>query len=273
VNYQRAYNTSYEDIRGFEIQLNKYFGEWVNGFANYTYEVATNGYFGKLRYYENPADQREYDRKSYYQEKPRPRPYARANMVITSPVDFGPQFAGNHILGDWQASVVANWRAGRWLTYNPGNKPDILYNVQWDDYFNVNLRISKKIRVKDMGFDLFMDINNVFNTKNFSTYGFATLQDYDDYMQSLRLPKAAVEKLGYIQPGQDWRYGNDKVGDLRPDDVKYEPYDPNDPTKTKADLDRILETKAYIDNPNLSSLWYLNPRDIFFGLRVSFDFK
>lgn len=273
VNYYKALNTSYEDIRGFEFQLNKNYGTWVNGFVNYTYQVITYGFFGKDLYFENRQEQRVYDRTNIPQVKPRSRPYARANVAVTTPDDFGPKVAGNHLLGAWQASFVANWRAGEWITYNPGNVPGILYNIQWDDYFNVNLRLSKNFRIKNMNVRFFMDVNNVLNTKNFSFYGFGTKQDYDDYMQSLRLPKEAVEKLGYIMPHQTWRYGDDKVGDFRPDDVTYEPYDPADPTKTEADLRRILETKAYIDNPNLSYFWYLNPRDIFFGLRVSFDFK
>jgi len=52
--------------------------------------------------------------------------------------------------------------------------------------------------------------------------------------------------------------------------VAYEPYDPSDPSKSEADLQRILDTKAYIDMPNLRSLTFLNPRDITFGIKISF---
>jgi hypothetical protein len=37
-------------------------------------------------------------------------------------------------------------------------------------------------------------------------------------------------------------------------------------------MDQVLEDKAYIDMPNESSFWFLNPRQIFFGLTVSFNF-
>jgi hypothetical protein len=39
----------------------------------------------------------------------------------------------------------------------------------------------------------------------------------------------------------------------------------------KKRIDRILKDKAYIDMPNASTFWFLDPRDIYFGLRVSFD--
>jgi hypothetical protein len=36
-------------------------------------------------------------------------------------------------------------------------------------------------------------------------------------------------------------------------------------------MDQILKDKAYIDMPNMDFLVFLNPRDIFWGLKVSFD--
>ena len=39
VNYNTPETISYEDIRGFEIEIRKNRGEWVTGFVNYTYMV------------------------------------------------------------------------------------------------------------------------------------------------------------------------------------------------------------------------------------------
>jgi len=36
-------------------------------------------------------------------------------------------------------------------------------------------------------------------------------------------------------------------------------------------MDKILEDKAYIDMPNPSTFWFLNPRNIYFGIRLSFN--
>ncbi|MCB0315134.1 MAG: hypothetical protein KDH84_18055, partial [Calditrichaeota bacterium] len=72
----------------------------------------------------------------------------------------------------------------------------------------------------------------------------------------------------------DWEdgaeHGNDRIGDVRDPDVAYEPYNPGDPTKSEADLQRILDTKAYIDMPNLTYFTFLNPRYVRWGIKLSF---
>ena len=37
-------------------------------------------------------------------------------------------------------------------------------------------------------------------------------------------------------------------------------------------VNKALDDKAYIDMPNASTYWFLDPRRIFFGLKVSFNF-
>jgi len=37
-------------------------------------------------------------------------------------------------------------------------------------------------------------------------------------------------------------------------------------------LQKVLDDKAYIDMPNLTTFTFLNPRNIFYGVRLSFDF-
>ncbi len=36
-------------------------------------------------------------------------------------------------------------------------------------------------------------------------------------------------------------------------------------------LDQVMEDKAYIDMPNQEAFTFLNPRNIFYGIRLSFD--
>ncbi|UCE08245.1 MAG: hypothetical protein JSW07_09580, partial [bacterium] len=72
--------------------------------------------------------------------------------------------------------------------------------------------------------------------------------------------------LGYPE------FGDDKIGDLRPDDVAYDPLEPNpdkDPA-IEARNKKRRDTKSYIDNPNLKWLYYLDPLDIYFGIRINF---
>jgi outer membrane receptor protein involved in Fe transport len=99
VQYSKAANNNYEDIRGIEFTLDRRIGTWVTGFINYTYEVRTYGYFGLTEYWEDPNKQREYLRQNPYQERPHPRPYMRANLDFHTPVNFGIEWMGFYPMG------------------------------------------------------------------------------------------------------------------------------------------------------------------------------
>jgi len=60
VDYHVYEPNSYEDIRGFELTLNKNRGDWFRGFINYTYMVSTYGYFGYSEYNQSSAAQRKH---------------------------------------------------------------------------------------------------------------------------------------------------------------------------------------------------------------------
>jgi len=259
VQYSTATNSNYEDIRGFELTLTKTSGRWITGFINYTYDVGTLGYFGLDRYYEDPNKQRNYLRSNPYQEKPRPQPYARMNLDFHTPIDFGPAWLGYHFLGNWNLNLLANWRAGAYATFNPHNIAGVKDNVRWKDTHNVDMRFSKSIRLSRYELQLYLDVTNVFNSKFLSYSGFSDNYDYNDYMESL-----------HFSWEEGAEHGHDRIGENRKPGVKYEPYNPADPTKTKEDLKRILDTKAYIDMPNFSYFTFLNPRDIKFGLKINF---
>jgi hypothetical protein len=114
-------------------------------------------------------------------------------------------------------------------------------------------------------------------------------------MYSLHLP---------ADQGDDLAYGNipgdDRPGEMRATGVAFQPMRHLDYTSTgslqqgviyyrpsdgeylefngttlveadKAYVKEVLDNKAYIDMPNLTSLIALNPRNIFFGLNVSFN--
>ncbi len=271
VNYFKATNNSYEDIRGFELTLDKRLGRWLTGFANYTYMVSTYGLFGIGTQFENPAEQRDYLRDNPpFQRRPVPRPYARINLLFHTPKDFGQEVMGFKPLADWQMSFLGTWREGAYLTWNPANVPGIENNVQMPDYKMFDFRLSRIIKFGRGQLDLFLDVRNVFNIKNFTLYGFVDGRDYSDYMTSLRLPRDIAEPIG-VQG--DWLYGDDRIGDLRPDGVAYDPLEsnPNNDPEIAARNARRIASKSYIDNPNQTNLMYLNPRDIFFGAKITFN--
>jgi hypothetical protein len=249
VNYDIPEPNSYEDIRGFEITISKNRGDWVRGFINYTYMVSTSGFFGLPDYSENPATQREIERttSAFYQQKPVPRPYGRTNIDFMTPLGFGPELGGIHLFEDIVVNVLAVYSAGTYFSWTgPGGAiPGFQNNIQWADFYNIDMRISKGFNFGMVRFELFADFLNVLNIK-YMQYraGFADADDFDDYMKSLHLP-ADIDGLT--------SYGNvpgdDRPGDIRSDD------------------------KPYIDMPNLSYTTFLNPRDIYWGLKLSLELQ
>jgi hypothetical protein len=79
--------------------------------------------------------------------------------------------------------------------------------------------------------------------------------------KSLHLPKEIGDPLGYGNiPGND-----------RPGDYRTGPYIPWDPNADEATQEQWRKNKSYIDMPNQEFLTFLNPRDVFFGVNVTFD--
>jgi hypothetical protein len=261
VQYSKTANNNYADIRGFELTLTKRTGKWVTGFVNYTYDVSTSGYFGLRSYYEDRIAQRDYLRLNPYQSKPHPRPYARANIDVHTPSSFGPTWLGFFPLGNWNVNILAEWRTGSFYTYNPNQIPGLVDNTQWKDSYNFDLRISKLFRIKNYELQIYMDMTNVLNTKFLNYAGFADNYDWYNYLESLNFSwEDGVEK------------GNDRIGEYRPDDVNYDPLEPNpnnDPV-IKSRNDKRKNDKSYIDMPNIRAFTFLNPRDITFGFKINF---
>lgn len=297
VNYRRLTNNSYEDIRGLEIELTKMRGDWITGNVNYEYRVGTSGFFGAALQYENPAEQRDYLRRNPQQFKPRPRPRIKSTLSLHTPSTFGPEVMGRKILAGWNFNFITRWTAGSWFTWNPNNIPGIESNVRWTNFFNVDLKASKVFRFGNANLSFFLDIFNLLNIKNFSGLSFRDSFDYDYYMKSLHLPPDIADPLGYGNIP-----GSDKPGDYRDDDVEYQPMEWIPTTETISNpnsraiyydastkkymqytdgawsevsssrIDKILETKAYIDMPNHEFFTFLNPRTVFFGLTMSYEF-
>ena len=301
LTYDRLAANNYEDIRGFEVDLTKRTGDWLTGFVNYEYRVNTSGYFDLREVHENPAAAREYLLKRPTQEKPLPRPRAKSVIDLHTPDYFGPKIGTDHILGDWRINLISRWTAGRWFTYNPNRIPGVEYNLRYKPTTSVNAKFSKTFTVGETRIKFFADVNNVFNIKTFSTYGFHDGFDRDFYFQSLLIPDKKREEMGLaIFPRLK---KNDTPGDVRPDDVDFVPFEWITDTQllsspeerpiyydaatdtykswhhssgwrdvSDSELDQIVEDKAHIDNPNYGSFVFLNPRDVFFGIDISFDF-
>jgi len=300
VSYYKLTNNSYEDIRGAEIEVTKMYGDWVTGMMNFEYRAKSYGYFGYDDYFQNPSEQRDWLTNTYnpYQTRPLPVPRFKSYIDFHTPRYFGPEIMNQKFFADWHLNVIARWTAGSWMTWNPNNMKDIRYNLQYTSSKVLDLKISKTFRYDRLSVKVFADINNVLNFKNWSNNAFYNIYDYYDYMYSLHLPQSQYDKLGYKGVP-----GNDKPGVCRDDDVEFQPievvsnhttlsnpsgraiyYDYNteqymrliDGQWTLVDkktIDEIIDTKAYIDMPNQTYYTFLNPRDVFFGMTISFDFR
>ncbi len=297
VAYFLSVPNSYEDIRGFELTLSKNRGEWYTGFLNYTYMVRTVGRFGYAKLYESSGLQRSYEitnrETDLYQTKPVPSPYARLNVDVFTPKEYGVY------LGDWRLNLTGNWTAGKYITWAGGGGNAIQgleNNVQYRDTWGMDLRFSKSIDFGPANIQLFVDMNNALNIKNFSGYGFVDTKDFEAYMKSLHLPADIGDPLQYGNVP-----GDDAPGDVRKEGAAYIPivstkslsseaspsttafyYDQttkkymqyNGSAWVEADqskLDKVLEDKAYIDMPNMDYFVFLNPRAIFFGIKLSVE--
>ena len=303
INYAVNQGDTYEDIRGFEASLFKNVGKWFRGFINYTYEVRSEGSFGFSQFYENRVDQREYERETtdHYQFKPLPQPFARASLTLLSPSDYGPEYSGLHPLGGWNLNLLARWQSGSYFTYT-GNYtiPELNNNVQWGGYKMADLRVSKNFELQGVGAQIFADVKNVFNVRNLNHSSFVGANDFDLYMESLHLQEDVFGDPDAFSAGVP---GDDQPGDYREPGAPYVPIevvgstgdvttpqtrplyyvtgDNGDATYMwyrdgelqEADqgyVDTVLENKQYIDMPNAQAFRFLFPRDVYFGIRLSF---
>jgi hypothetical protein len=145
---------------------------------------------------------------------------------------------------------------------------------------------------------IYADLYNALNVKTFSGYGFEDGFDYNYYMQSLHMSEDISGELGY-----NYFDGNDMPGDVRKDDTEFVPFEwvsdityISNPSErpiyfdsatsrfvqwtessgwqnvSQSFYDDVINNKQYIDMPNQGYYVFLNPRDIFIGINISYDF-
>jgi outer membrane receptor protein involved in Fe transport len=246
VNYTTFSNDEFADIRGFEIELRKDWGNWLTGWFNYTYMVTTNGLIGREFQFQDPREQKRNSLRNPLDdlEKPLPQPYANANIRVMSPAKWGPALGGIHIFDRLSLNSLVSWNSGDYWTYAILSGDRVANNIQWKDQWGFDLRISKFFNISNFDFNFFLDIRNVLDLKYLTPddFYFASEADLRDYIHSLRLPQYAEER--YQNAGLN--AGNDQVGDYRSED------------------------KPYINMPNLDHLAWNTPRSVILGLRIGF---
>lgn len=296
VTYSLTEPNAFADVRGFEVSLSKTRGEYIRGFVNYTYSVYTSGYFGFPSIYENTTEQREQAASDAIRRnaasRPVPRPFARVNVDLFTPAAFGPRLGGAYPLGGWQASVLGRWQDGGKYTWGDNGvpSPGVSRNVDIRDFWQIDLRFQRSFTIGGRRATFFADVFDIANRRELSLFsGAIDGNDRNAYLSSLHFPAGDYSNIP----------GNDVVGDYRQEDVPYQPM-PSIRARTEvatpnpnaiyyerdsesylvfsegawqtADPGRVqetLDTKAYIDMPNQTHLNFLDPRDVFFGIRIS----
>jgi outer membrane receptor protein involved in Fe transport len=307
VDYEISQPWNYGDVRGLEITLSKNRGDWIRGFVNYTYMVRKTGDFGFSQFDENTTAQNNFvtSTDEHYTSKPIPEPYARWSLEVL----FPKVLAGSRLLGDWRINFLGEWRKGQSMTWDGQNLTltdgagprDLQGNVRFKDYWMLDMRISKNFATDFGGIQLFVDINNILNLRhmylgrrdeaNFRVFELGS-SDLRDYMQSLHLPQETIP-----DSPDEGLYGDDQPGDYRAPGVGFVPIIQGDlpdsgeehplyyvPSEGKyyewngtafvdansGRVSQVLDDKAYIDMPNKQWSTWLYPRDVYFGLRLTF---
>jgi len=254
ISYTGQLNNRFEDIQGLEINLTKNDNSWLTGWVNFNYMLTKSGNTGLqqiIQYNTNPSDDQYY----HNLNRALPQPQVNANITFRTPDKWGPDVWGSHLLGDWNISFFATYKAGDYFNpsdWNPlGLKDPVI--LEWPDYYMVDLKISKAIKVGGISTSLYLDISNFFNIKvNEMSNGYAFddgiggTDDFKKYMASLHLPmynSSQYDQLRAQNPGQ-YIGGTDKVGESR------------------------SASKSYIVNPSNTYWIWGQPRDIWFGMRV-----
>lgn len=230
VSYETYENKHYADIKGFEIRAEKDYGRFLWGWLNYNYVLVKEGFVGVENYYEDPRVKADIEGAEAFTNVP--QPLFRASLDVHTPRDWGAEVAGMRPLGGWAFNFLYTWQAGDRFTWRPEN-PEERNNMQWVDYQNTDLRISKRFGTPGGArSQLFITVTNLFNIKRLRQGAFDG-QEWTEYLESLKLPWYSGEAKG-----------NDKVGI---DDKDYLALDIREP-----------------------HLMYFNPRHVQFGLRVNF---
>ena len=251
VNYSNQANNQYQDIQGLEINVTKNDNSWITGWINFNYMLKKRGNTGRSTITDVTINNDQVGLYAGNESKTLPQPQLNANITFVSPEDFGPKVFGSNIFSGWNLTLFGSYVAGSYFTYNPLGLLHYTNNLQYPDYYMLDLKLSKAFKIGGVSASFYVDVSNLLNltvSQMSSGYDFQDATDRNNYLKSLHLPlydSPTYDKLRAANAGS-YIAGNDKVGDLRSDD------------------------KPYINDPNWSFFNYKQPRDIWFGLRVDF---
>lgn len=262
IDYDMWANNNYQDIQGVEINLTKNDNTWITGWVNFNYMLRKSGLTGRALISDVTIND---DKEGLYtgnETRFLPQPSFNANITLNAPRNwFKDNDVLNTLLSGWSTTFFLEWKSGQYFTWNPLNKLYLNNNMQWPDYFMINMKLSKTFFVSSIGITLFLDVTNLLNNKisllnrgfafrrsNTDTGNFSEWADTKNYLASLRLPMYDSPDFDLLREQNPGSYlaGDDKIGDLRSD------------------------SKPYINDPDYTYFIFGQPRDIWFGIKIDF---
>jgi hypothetical protein len=235
--YATYRNANYEDVFGYELQLARTSGRYLNGTLTYERSSSRTGEVG----YTVVADRLDhFDTGGLpYVRTNRPNGFLRLFVNLSTPTDMG------LLRGGWSTGVVYEWQKGTEAIYNPEGKeqrelPDENF-LPTADYWNVDMKFMKRMPLPGGRYvSAYLDIENVLNIKHLNPTG------VDGY-SSKYLSVVYQKRLG----GEDVA-----VGDESTFDWLTRPYRIQGSNSWQAPI-----------SPHTEWLHHLNPRFVRFGVR------
>ena len=259
LNYDAWASNEYEDIQGFEINIAKNDNSWLTGWINFNYMLKKSGLSGRQIITDVTINNDQEGLYAGQESRSLPTPELNANITFRTPPKWGPGLFGSYLFGNWNLTLFAEWESGDYFTWNPLNELHVNDNKRWPDFYMVDLKLTKSFDIAGLQTTFFVDVSNLFNFKvnqmhrgyAFEYVGGTSLEERPDffkYMASLQLPEYDSPEYDILRESYPGYFvpGDDRIGDLR------------------------SANKAYINDPNNVYWFYGRPRDIWFGIRISF---
>jgi|GEM_PF-870158 len=166
--YHTWINKTYEDIIGWELRVTKRIGRFITGWLQTEFRGQKSGQIGFATQYVagDPDNVSTFSQYSYPDDRMWDwTPSAMLNLDLHTPKGWGPKLFSQSFLGGWSLNSIINWSEGAKWTWNPLNSPFIYNNMQYPNYFRLDLFINKMINLAGVNTVLYVDLRNVISRK------------------------------------------------------------------------------------------------------------
>ncbi len=255
--YNIPVNRHYRDVRGIEafLELRRGILSYFSGWFSFNYLVSSGANYGFDRFFEDPIRQPRLSNTQV--SNPDVRPIIKGSLSFQLPENFrGPRLGEVSLLGGLNVSLTYTWRRGRQFTWNPAQVPLVEDNLRWNPYQRWDMRLTKSLfRAGSYETSFYIDVTNLFNMRNMSSFSGSDLDNHvgwawDSHKWWKSERRDYMESLGYTAENQ---VPADPDGNF------------NNTIGTPGDWNN-----DQIDLPAFSPWTFLERRDVFFGIRVSY---